>query len=246
MQGAEETAGLIVQHVFPRFGLPRRFISKRDPKFASRFIQGLCKSTGTTQNISMVYHPRMDGQSEHTNQWLEQYLRFWVNEHQDNWHSYLPLAKFTHNNWPNETTGESPFFILYGFNLHANWINKPSPIPQVALRVEQFKEARQMAQTLMIKVQQSWVKHWDTPKYKEKDLVWLEGRHLCTNQPVMFTPRHLPNGYDYMGKQYLVMDLLSVSTSITCKIEWLDPRIAVVGFRIHEALQSPLVVVLKM
>ncbi len=175
---AEETAGLIVQHVFPRFGLPRRFISDRDPKFASRFIQGLCKSTGTTQKISTAYHPRTDGQSEHTNQWLEQYLRFWVNERQDNWHSYLPLAEFTHNNWPNETTRESPFFILYGFNPCADWINKPSPILQVALQVEQFKEARQKAQALMVKVQQSWVKHRDTPKYKENDLVWLEGCHL--------------------------------------------------------------------
>jgi len=31
----EETAGLIIQHVFPRFGLPLKFISDRDPKFAS-------------------------------------------------------------------------------------------------------------------------------------------------------------------------------------------------------------------
>ncbi len=35
---AEEMAGLIIQHVFPRFGLPLKFISDRDPKFASRFI----------------------------------------------------------------------------------------------------------------------------------------------------------------------------------------------------------------
>ncbi len=130
---AEEMAGLIVQHIFPRFGLPRRFISNRDPKFASRFIHRLCKSTGTTQNISTGYHPRTDGQSERTNQWLEQYLWFWVNERQDNWHSYLPLAEFTHNNWPSETTGESPFFVLYRFNLRTDWIDKPSPIPQVAL-----------------------------------------------------------------------------------------------------------------
>ncbi len=133
----------------------------------------------------MAYHPRTDGQSERTNQWLEQYLQFWVNKCQDNWHSYLPLADFTHNNWPNETTGESPFFMLYGFNLHADWIDKPSPIPQVALQVEQFKEARQKAQTLMIKAQQSWIKHWNMPKYQEGDLVWLEGRHLRTNQPVI-------------------------------------------------------------
>ncbi len=61
---AEETAGLIVQHVFPRFGLPSKFISDRDPKFASKFTRGLCKATGTTQNISTAYHPRTDGQSE--------------------------------------------------------------------------------------------------------------------------------------------------------------------------------------
>ncbi len=35
---AEETAGLIIQHVFPRFGLPLKFISDRDPKFTSQFI----------------------------------------------------------------------------------------------------------------------------------------------------------------------------------------------------------------
>ena len=150
--------------------------------------------TGTNQNISTAYHPRTDGQSERTNQWLEQYLRFWVNERQDNWHSYLPLAEFTHNNWPNETTGESPFFVLHGFNPRADWIDKPSPIPQVALRVEQFKEARRRAQMLMIKAQQSWIKHKTTPKYKEGDLVWLEGHHLRTNQPTikLVPKRHGP------------------------------------------------------
>jgi hypothetical protein len=35
----------------------------------------------------------------------------------------------------------------------------------------------------MIKAQQSWVKHRDTPKYKEGGLVWLEGKNLCINQP---------------------------------------------------------------
>ncbi len=180
---AEETAGLIIQHIFPWFRLPLKFISDRDPKFASRFVRGLCKSTGTTQNISTAYHPQTDGQSERTNQWLEQYLRFWVNKRQDNWHAYLPLAEFMHNNWLNETTGEFPFFVLYGFNPRADWMDKPSPIPQVALRLDQFKRARQRAQELMIKAQQSWVKHKDTPKYQEQDLVWLEGRHLRTNQP---------------------------------------------------------------
>jgi len=180
---AEETVGLIVQHIFPQFGLPSKFISDRDPQFTSKFIRGLCKGTGMMQNILTAYHPRTDGQSERMNQWLEQYLRFWVNERQNNWHTYLPLAEFAHNNWPNETTGESPFFVLYGFNPQADWMDKPSPIPQVVLRLDQFKQARQRAQELMIKAQKSWVKHRDTPKYQVGDLVWLEGCHLRTNQP---------------------------------------------------------------
>jgi hypothetical protein len=46
----------------------------------------------------------------------------------------------------------------------------------------------------MIKAQQSWVKHCDMPKYKEGDLVWLEGKNLCINQPTakLVPRRHGP------------------------------------------------------
>ena len=70
-----------------------------------------------------------------------------------------------------------------GYNPRADWKSATSPLPQVTLRVDQFKEARAQAQNLMIKAQKSWVKHKDTPKYKEGDLVWLEGKNLRTAQP---------------------------------------------------------------
>jgi hypothetical protein len=46
----------------------------------------------------------------------------------------------------------------------------------------------------MIKAQQSWVKHRDTPKYKEGDQVWLEGKNLRINQPTakLAPRRHSP------------------------------------------------------
>ena len=180
---AEETAALYIKHVFMRYGLPNKIISDRDPRFASKFTRELCKQLGIKQNISTAYHPRTDGQSERTNQWLEQYLRFWVNERQDNWNLYLPIAEFTHNNWPNEATGQSPFFLLMGHNPRADWNSTPSPMPQVALRLDQFKQAREHAQKQIIKAQKSWVSHKDTPKFQIGDRVWLEGRHLRTHQP---------------------------------------------------------------
>jgi hypothetical protein len=180
---AEETAALYIKHVFAHFGLPTKVISDRDPRFMSKFIQAACKVTGVKHAPSTAYHPRTDGQSERSNQWLETAIRFITDQKQKNWAPYLPIAQFAHNNWPSDTTRKSPFFLLMGFNPRADWIHATSPIPKVTLRLEQLKEARIQARDAMIKAQQSWVKHRDTPKYKEGDLVWLEGKNLRINQP---------------------------------------------------------------
>ncbi len=74
---AEGVAHLYLHHVFKRFGLPTKIISDQDTCFMSKFTKELCRHLGITQNISTAYHPRTDGQSECTNQWLEHYLRFW-------------------------------------------------------------------------------------------------------------------------------------------------------------------------
>jgi hypothetical protein len=180
---AEETAALYIKHVFAHFGLPTKVISDRDPRFMSKFIQAACKVTGINHAPSTAYHPRTDGQSERSNQWLETAIRFITDQKQKNWASYLPIAQFAHNNWPSDTTRKSPFFLLMGFNPCADWVHATSPIPRVTLHLEQLKEAQVQAREAMIKAQQSWVKHRDMPKYKEGDLVWLEGKNLRINQP---------------------------------------------------------------
>ena len=191
---AEEMAALYMKQVVTNFGLPSKIISDQDPRFTSKFTRELCKTMGIEQNISTAYHPRTDGQSECTNQWVETFLRFITNYKQDDWVRWLPMAQFAHNNWPSDTTRKSPFFLLMGYNLHADWKHATSPLPQVTLHVDQFKEARVQAQNLMIKAQKSWVKHKDTPKYKEGDLVWLEGKNLHTAQPTpkLAARRHRP------------------------------------------------------
>jgi hypothetical protein len=171
---AEETAGLYVKNVFTHYGLPSRIISNRDPHFAAKFTQELCRILGISQNISTAYHPRTDGQSEATNKWLEQHLCFYINHYQKDWVYYLPMAEFTHNTWASETTRESPFVLLMGYNPRANWIDRPSPIPQVVLRVKQFKEAWERAQQSMIKVQQSWISRKQAPTFQEGDLMCYE------------------------------------------------------------------------
>ena len=57
-------AKLYLNHVFALYGLPRKVISNRDPRFTSSFTRKLCKQFDIQQNISSTYHPQTDGQSE--------------------------------------------------------------------------------------------------------------------------------------------------------------------------------------
>ena len=64
------------------------------------------------------YHPKGDGQTEQTNQTLEQYIQVYCNYQQDNWDELLPLAEFAYNNTPSATTGITPFFANKGYHLN--------------------------------------------------------------------------------------------------------------------------------
>jgi hypothetical protein len=178
----------------------------------SKFMQEACKVTGV-KHASMAYHPRTDGQSERSNQWLEMAIHFITDKKQKNWAPYLPLAQFTHNNWPSDTTRKSPLFLLMGFNPQADWIHATSLIPRVTLHLEQLKEAHDQGQGFMIKAQQSWVKHCDMPKYKEGDLVWLEGKNLHINQPTakLVPRRHGP---------FKIIQVMSVNYHPELPMQW--------------------------
>ena len=158
-------------------------------------MKEICRLLGITQNISTAYHPHTDGQLERTNQWIEQYLRFWVNHQQDNWHYYLPLAEFAHNSWPNETTKQTPFEALMGYTPRAEIFDVTTSIPTVALRVEIWKKARRIADEMIVKAQKRWAQSKNLPRtYREGDLVWLDGRNLHLDRPaVKLAPkRHGP------------------------------------------------------
>jgi len=103
-------------HVFSKHGVPEHVTSDRGPEFVSRFFRSLGKALDMKLHFTSGYHPEGDGQTERTNQTLEQYLRIFCNYQQDNWYTLLPLAEFCYNNTPSATTGISPFFANKGYH----------------------------------------------------------------------------------------------------------------------------------
>ncbi|MCI45558.1 retrotransposon protein, partial [Trifolium medium] len=64
---------------------------------------------GTKLRLSSAYHPQTDGQTERTNQSLEDLLRACVLEQGVGWDSCLPLIEFTYNNSFHSSIGMTPF-----------------------------------------------------------------------------------------------------------------------------------------
>ena len=65
---------LYFDNVIQWFGIPKRIISDRDPRFTSHFARALATKLGINQNLSTAFHPQTDGLLERKNQWVEQYL----------------------------------------------------------------------------------------------------------------------------------------------------------------------------
>ncbi|GKC93547.1 putative reverse transcriptase domain-containing protein [Tanacetum coccineum] len=99
--------------VVSRHGVPILIISDRDSKFTSHFWKSLNKALGTQLDMSTVYHPQTDGQSERTIQTLKDMLRACVIDFGKGWVRHLPLVEFSYNNNYHTSIKAAPFEALY-------------------------------------------------------------------------------------------------------------------------------------
>jgi hypothetical protein len=74
----------------------------------------LHEALGTHLNFSSAYHPHTDGQTERTNQILEDMLRACALQDQSGWDKRLPYVEFSYNNSYQASLKMSPFQTLYG------------------------------------------------------------------------------------------------------------------------------------
>jgi hypothetical protein len=111
---AEEYAELFLKSVFRHHGLPKKLLSDRDARFTGKFMTTVASALEIRQAFSTAFHPQTDGQTERTNRTLEEILRHYTGPYQDDWDEHLYLAEFAINSAHNFTTGQSPFFAIYG------------------------------------------------------------------------------------------------------------------------------------
>ncbi|GJV99209.1 reverse transcriptase domain-containing protein [Tanacetum coccineum] len=109
----DKLARMYLKEVVTRHGIPLSIICNRDPRFASNFWRSLQNALGTSLDMSTVYHPQIDGQSERTIQTLEDMLCACTIDFGKGWVNHFPLVEFSYNNSYHASIKAAPFEALY-------------------------------------------------------------------------------------------------------------------------------------
>nr|GEX63938.1 putative reverse transcriptase domain-containing protein [Tanacetum cinerariifolium] len=94
----DRLARLYLNEIVARHGVSILIISDCDSRFTSRFWHSMQETLGTRLDMSTIYHPQADGQSERTIQTLEDMLKACILDFRGSWDVHLPLVEFSYNN----------------------------------------------------------------------------------------------------------------------------------------------------
>jgi hypothetical protein len=180
---SEDTARLLLENLYKRFGLPDKIISDRGPQFASKAFIELLKLLGIRSALSTAYHPQTDGTTERVNQEIEAYLSIYCASHPEEWPQALHTLEFTHNNRRHADRQHTPFELMFGESpiaIPLSFENTKYPTMENKMKTllhnrEEALAAHELARSRMADRRKSTF----TP-FKKGDQVWLDSRNLKT------------------------------------------------------------------
>ena len=165
-QTALTIARLFVEHIVSRHGVPAELLSDRGPSFLSNLFRAVCELLGTRKVNTTAYHPQTDGFVERFNRTLTNMLAKTVEKGGRDWDVRLPYVLFAYRSSPQESSRESPFFLLYGRDPRfPTEVALSPPLPRTDVDLVEYKselqerlsEAWELARQNILKVQK-WQK----------------------------------------------------------------------------------------
>ena len=115
--------------IFTRFGFPSEVLSDGGPQFTSDLMYQVMKSLGITHKFTTPYHPQANGLCEKANGTIKNIIRKVAFDNTQEWDRYLHTTLYNIRSTPQETTGFTPFELVFGFppsTLHSrirdNWL----------------------------------------------------------------------------------------------------------------------------
>jgi len=153
-------------------------VSDRDPRFTAKFWQALQKALGVKLLMSTAEHPQTDGQAEATVKTIQKMLRPFVFQGQD-WEELLPTLEFAYNDTTQSSTGQTPFYLNYGY--HPTGVTRHEPVnnPHAEDQIQYLLRLQEAARDAINDAQQVQCRNADKKRIaatiiKERDWVLLK------------------------------------------------------------------------
>lgn len=85
----------------------------RGRQFVADVVEELLRRSASQFRHATSYHPQTNGLTERVNRTLVNMLAMFVDSKHKNWDAILPFMTYAYNTALHETTGFSPFYLLY-------------------------------------------------------------------------------------------------------------------------------------
>ena len=100
--------------LFSRVGIPKEMLTDQGSNFMSELMREVCRLLQISRLRTSPYHAMCNGLCEKFNGVLKKMLKTYVRSKPKTWDEYIPYLLFAYREVPNESTGFSPFELLYG------------------------------------------------------------------------------------------------------------------------------------
>ncbi len=111
---AATVAKVVIEQIVPRYGVPEFLLSDRGKAFVGKLMEELNKLMVIQHTKTAPYHPQSNSVTERLNHTLVTMLSMFANSRQEDWDQYLPYVLFAYRTSVHESTGETPFKLVYG------------------------------------------------------------------------------------------------------------------------------------
>ena len=102
--------------VFTRYGFPSVILSDNGTQFVSQITNAFNRMLEISQVFSARYHPQSNGCIERLNQTIKLMLKKVTVDKPAEWDIYLPMVLFAYRSSIHQSTGFTPFEMLFGKN----------------------------------------------------------------------------------------------------------------------------------
>ena len=184
-------ANILTNEVFARYGFPRYILSDNGPQFVSDLFQNFCDTLGIEQKFTANYHPQSN-MTERVNRTLKPLIAIYAQNQSNSWDKEIHKLAFALRTAVNESTGETPAFMMFGRDprgpldlITSTKTEGPPTAAHENIHIQEYKTKLinnlQCAYNLVkehpeiekMRQKEKYDQHTTQSQFMENDLVWV-------------------------------------------------------------------------